>query len=165
MCSAPRPSRPTTNRSTTTTTPSWSRPWPTAAPRRFAEKLHQQTRADWGFPDSGENANDSDYLVREQYRSIRPAFGYPACPDHTEKQTLFELLGARDLGTDLTEHFAMTPAASVSGIYLGHEADALLHRRPASTATRSSTYAQRKKMTVQQVERWLAPNLAYDPAD
>ena len=61
-------------------------------------------------------------LLAERFRGIRPAFGYPACPDHTEKETLFELLGAREVGIDLTETYAMTPAASVSGIYLGHPA-------------------------------------------
>ena len=130
----------------------------------FAEKLHQQARADWGFPDSNENANDSEYLVRERYRSIRPAFGYPACPDHTEKHTLFDVLGARELGIGLTEHFAMTPAASVSGIYLGHEATRYF---TVGRIDRDQVedYARRKQMTTKEVERWLAPNLAYDPAD
>jgi 5-methyltetrahydrofolate--homocysteine methyltransferase len=130
----------------------------------FAEKLHQQARADWGFPDSAEHATDSEYLVRERYRSIRPAFGYPACPDHTEKQTLFDILGARELGIGLTEHFAMTPAASVSGIYLGHEATRYF---TVGRIDRDQVedYARRKQMTTKQVERWLAPNLAYDPAD
>ncbi|MCR9246822.1 MAG: methionine synthase [bacterium] len=130
----------------------------------FAEKLHQQARADWGFPDSGENADDSEYLVRERYRSIRPAFGYPACPDHTEKETLFAVLGARELGIGLTEHFAMTPAASVSGIYLGHEATRYFSVGRIDR-DQVEDYARRKGMSVQEAERWLAPNLAYDPAD
>ncbi|MGC6488550.1 MAG: vitamin B12 dependent-methionine synthase activation domain-containing protein, partial [Planctomycetota bacterium] len=130
----------------------------------FAEKLHQQARADWGFPDAADKAADSEYLVREQYRSIRPAFGYPACPDHTEKETLFEVLGARDLGIGLTEHFAMTPAASVSGIYLGHEATRYFSVGRIDRA-QVEDYAKRKGMPTKDAERWLAPNLAYDPAD
>ena len=130
----------------------------------FAEKLHQQARADWGFPDSADKAADSEYLVREQYRSIRPAFGYPACPDHTEKETLFEVLGARDLGIGLTEHFAMTPAASVSGIYLGHEATRYFSVGRIDR-DQVEDYARRKGIATKDAERWLAPNLAYDPAD
>src|SRR6185503_8168685 len=84
----------------------------------FAEYLHQRARRDWGYG-AGEDLNNDD-LIEEKYRGIRPAFGYPACPDHTEKSKLFELLGARSIGMELTESFAMTPAASVSGIYLGH---------------------------------------------
>ena len=130
----------------------------------FAEKLHQQARADWGFPDAADKAADSEYLVREQYRSIRPAFGYPACPDHTEKETLFEVLGARDLGIGLTEHFAMTPAASVSGIYLGHEATRYFSVGRIDR-DQVEDYARRKGIATKDAERWLAPNLAYDPAD
>ena len=130
----------------------------------FAEKLHQQARADWGFPDAASDAADSEYLVREQYRSIRPAFGYPACPDHTEKDTLFDVLGARELGIGLTEHFAMTPAASVSGIYLGHEATRYFSVGRIDR-DQVEDYAKRKGMPTKDAERWLAPNLAYDPAD
>ena len=82
----------------------------------FAEYLHAQARQDWGFGDALSN----DDLIEEKYRGIRPAFGYPACPDHSEKGRLFDLLGARSQGLDLTESFAMTPAASVSGLYFAH---------------------------------------------
>ena len=82
----------------------------------FAEYLHARARQDWGFGDALSN----DDLIEEKYRGIRPAFGYPACPDHSEKGRLFELLGARSQGLDLTESYAMTPAASVSGLYFGH---------------------------------------------
>ena len=130
----------------------------------FAEKLHQQARADWGFADADDDARDRDYLERERYRSIRPAFGYPACPDHSEKETLFELLGARELGIDLTEHFAMTPAASVSGIYLGHEATRYFSVGRIDR-DQVEDYARRKGVATKVAERWLTPNLAYDPAD
>src|SRR5207302_4467921 len=83
----------------------------------FAESLHQRTRREWYAP--GEEL-DEEALRSERFRGIRPAFGYPACPDHTEKRKLFDLLGAEAVGLDLTESFAMTPAASVSGIYLAH---------------------------------------------
>ncbi|HEY5453516.1 MAG TPA: methionine synthase, partial [Polyangia bacterium] len=84
----------------------------------FAEYMHQRARRDWGYGTAEDLSNDD--LIDEKYRGIRPAFGYPACPDHTEKGKLFDLLGARAVGIDLTESFAMTPAASVSGIYLAH---------------------------------------------
>ena len=84
----------------------------------YAELLHKRVRDEWGIGD-GREMTDDDY-VRERYRGIRPAFGYPACPDHSDKGKLFELLQARALGLDLTETFAMTPAASVSGIYFSH---------------------------------------------
>ncbi|MBW3592783.1 MAG: methionine synthase, partial [Actinobacteria bacterium] len=83
----------------------------------FAEFLHERARREWY--ETGPRQSNED-LIAERYRGIRPAFGYPACPDHSEKPKLFDLLGARDVGIELTEHFAMTPAASVSGIYLAH---------------------------------------------
>ena len=83
----------------------------------FAEWLHRRARREWYAPDE---QLEVDSLLRERFRGIRPAFGYPACPDHSEKAKLFELLRARDVGLDLTESFAMTPAAAVSGIYLAH---------------------------------------------
>src|SRR5262249_57630788 len=82
-----------------------------------AESLHETVRREWYAGDEGLSKDD---LVAERYRGIRPAFGYPACPDHTEKGTLFDLLGAGAAGIHLTESYAMTPAASVSGIYLAH---------------------------------------------
>jgi 5-methyltetrahydrofolate--homocysteine methyltransferase len=83
----------------------------------FAEWLHGEVRRDWYAPEEHLSAED---LVAERYRGIRPAFGYPACPDHTEKGKLFELLGAEAAGLELTETYATLPAASVSGIYLAH---------------------------------------------
>src|SRR5437660_8008062 len=82
----------------------------------FAEYLHEMVRNEW-YDDAKLPKDD---LLAEKFRGIRPAFGYPACPDHSEKGKLFDLLGARELGIELTESFAMTPAAAVSGIYLAH---------------------------------------------
>jgi 5-methyltetrahydrofolate--homocysteine methyltransferase len=127
----------------------------------FAEYLHQRARRDWGYG-AGEDLNNDD-LIAEKYRGIRPAFGYPACPDHTEKGELFDLLGARRIGMDLTEHFAMTPAASVSGIYLGHP-EARYFNVGRIDRDQVEDYARRKQIPVAEVERWLAPSLAYDPA-
>jgi 5-methyltetrahydrofolate--homocysteine methyltransferase len=124
----------------------------------FAEYLHARARQDWGF---GEVLS-SDDLIEEKYRGIRPAFGYPACPDHSEKGRLFELLGARSQGLDLTESYAMTPAASVSGLYFGHPGSkyfAIQRIGPDQV----EDYARRKGMTITEVERWLRPVLAYDP--
>ena len=83
----------------------------------FAEYLHEQARHEWGYEQERLSSED---LVAERYRGIRPAFGYPACPDHSEKTKLFELLGAQDVGMELTENFATLPAASVSGLYFHH---------------------------------------------
>ena len=92
----------------------------------FAEWLHERVRREWGY---GANENlSADDLIAEKYRGIRPALGYPACPDHSEKTTLFELLGAREIGMELTSGFAMTPPASVSGLYLAHPTRPLLQR-------------------------------------
>jgi 5-methyltetrahydrofolate--homocysteine methyltransferase len=126
----------------------------------FAELMHQSARREWGYG-ADERLTHED-LIAERYRGIRPAFGYPACPDHTEKGKLFELLGAREIGMNLTEHFAMTPAASVSGIYLAHpQARYFGVGRIGHDQVRD--YAARKRMTVSEVERWLGSNLAYDP--
>ncbi len=95
----------------------------------FAELLHQQARVDWGYGREEQLSNDD--LIDEKYRGIRPAPGYPACPDHTEKRILFDLLDAEQAtGIRLTENFAMYPAASVSGLYFAHPDSALLRRRP-----------------------------------
>jgi len=126
----------------------------------FAELLHERARRDWGY--GSENLTVDD-LILEKYRGIRPAFGYPACPDHTEKDKLFALLDAPAVGIELTEHFAMTPPASVSGIYLGHP-EARYFSVGRIDRAQVENYAARKGMTVTEVERWLAPNLAYDPA-
>ena len=103
-------------------------------------------------------------LVAEKYRGIRPAFGYPACPDHSEKTELFGLLQAGRLGVTLTEHFAMMPAASVSGIYLGHP-QASYFQVGRLGRDQIEDYARRKGTSMAEVERWLSPNLAYDPIE
>ncbi len=126
----------------------------------FAELLHERARREWGY-ERGPKL-DHEGLLREQYRGIRPAFGYPACPDHTEKRTLFELLDGGAVGITLTEHGAMLPAASVSGIYLGHP-EARYFSVGRIGRDQVAAYAARKGMTIAEVERWLAPNLGYDP--
>jgi 5-methyltetrahydrofolate--homocysteine methyltransferase len=126
----------------------------------FAEFLHQRVRKDWGFPDPLETSDDD--LVRERYRGIRPAFGYPACPDHSEKSKLFELLAAESLGMSLTEHFAMTPAASVSGIYFSRP-EARYFSVGRVGRDQVEDYARRKQQPIADVERWIRPNLAYEP--
>ena len=102
-------------------------------------------------------------MIAGKYRGIRPAFGYPACPDHSEKGRLFDLLDARSVGLDLTETFAMTPAASVSGLYFSHP-EARYFAVGRIGRDQAEDYAARKAMPVEEVERWLAPNLAYDPS-
>jgi len=128
----------------------------------FAEHLHMQVRKlHWGYaPDERlENAA----LIAEAYRGIRPAPGYPACPDHTEKATLFRLLQAEaNAGIRLTENFAMIPAASVSGYYFSHP-DCSYFGVGRIDPDQVADYAQRKAMTLQEAERWLAPNLNYTP--
>jgi 5-methyltetrahydrofolate--homocysteine methyltransferase len=124
----------------------------------FAEHVHEVARREWY--EDGTRLSKED-LVAERYRGIRPAFGYPACPDHSEKSTLFELLGAAEVGLGLTESFAMTPAASVSGIYLGHPA-ARYFAVGRIGRDQVEDYAARKGMEVTEAERWLRPNLAYD---
>lgn len=123
----------------------------------FAEWLHKKARAEWGFG-SSENLDHED-LIHEKYRGIRPAAGYPACPDHTEKRVLFDLLQAeKNAGITLTESFAMHPGAAVSGLYFGHPESkyfAVGKINPDQVAD----YAGRKDETVGFVEKWLAPNL------
>jgi 5-methyltetrahydrofolate--homocysteine methyltransferase len=125
----------------------------------FAEYLHARARRDWGFGD----ALSHDELVDEKYRGIRPAFGYPACPDHSEKGRLFQLLDARSQGLDLTDSYAMTPAASVSGLYFGHRGAKYFAIQRVGR-DQIEDYAKRKSMTTAEVERWLRPVLAYEPA-
>jgi 5-methyltetrahydrofolate--homocysteine methyltransferase len=127
----------------------------------FAEALHRRAREEWGYG-RGEGLSHED-LVRERYRGIRPAPGYPACPDHTEKRTLFDLLGAEALGIQLTETFAMFPAASVSGWYFSHP-ESRYFQVGRIGADQVLDYARRKGMAVREVERWLSPNLGYEPA-
>ena len=125
----------------------------------FAEWLHERARREWY--ESGP-AMSNDELIGERYRGIRPAFGYPACPDHSRKRTLFELLGAADAGIGLTEHFAMTPAASVSGLYLAHPA-ARYFNVGRIGRDQVEDYATRCGMDRREAETWLRPNIAYEP--
>ncbi|MGH9310126.1 MAG: vitamin B12 dependent-methionine synthase activation domain-containing protein, partial [Vicinamibacterales bacterium] len=128
----------------------------------FAEYLHAQARRDWGYGTAEQLSNDD--LIAEKYRGIRPAFGYPACPDHTEKFKLFQLLDAGRQGIVLTEHAAMLPAASVSGLYFSHP-QAKYFNIGRIDRDQLESYAKRKGMPVEEMERWLASSLAYDPAD
>ena len=122
-----------------------------------AEYLHQQARREWGYEAEPLPVDD---LVAERYRGIRPAFGYPACPDHTSKRTLFSLLDAEAIGVSLTESCAMWPAASVSGLYFAHpRASYFMVGRLGEDQIED--YARRKGMSRDEVERWLGPNLAY----
>ncbi|MBK6518401.1 MAG: methionine synthase [Polyangiaceae bacterium] len=125
----------------------------------FAEKLHERVRAECGYGEAQKLT--SEERVDEKYRGIRPAFGYPACPDHTEKRKLFSLLSAPEIGMTLTETCAMHPAASVSGMYLAHPA-ARYFMVGKIGRDQVEDYAARKGMTVAEVERWLSPNLGYD---
>ncbi len=125
----------------------------------FAEHLHEVSRRAWY--ESGAKLRPA-HLIEERFRGIRPAFGYPACPDHSEKQKLFELLGAGRAGIALTESFAMVPAASVSGIYLGHP-EARYFSVGRVGRDQVEDYAGRKGVPLAEAERWLRPNLAYEP--
>jgi 5-methyltetrahydrofolate--homocysteine methyltransferase len=123
----------------------------------FAEYLHEEARRAWY--ETGPRLA-SEELIAEKFRGIRPAFGYPACPDHTEKRKLFDLLGAGEAGIELTETCAMMPAASVSGLYLGHPA-ARYFSVGRIGRDQVEDYARRKGAGVEDVERWLGPNLGY----
>ncbi|MBK8214022.1 MAG: methionine synthase [Myxococcales bacterium] len=128
----------------------------------LAEYVHECARKDWGFGE-GEGLSKAD-LLEEKYRGIRPAAGYPACPDHTEKGPLWELLGVEErIGMKLTESFAMWPTSSVSGLYFAHP-DARYFTLGKIGKDQVDDYHTRKGMTVREVERWLAPNLGYDPS-
>lgn len=127
----------------------------------FAECLHEKVRKEyWGYAAFEQLTNTE--LISEKYQGIRPAPGYPACPDHTEKRTLFEILEAeRQAGIRLTESFAMYPASSVSGYYFSHP-ESKYFGLGKIEKDQVEEYAERKGMKVEEVERWLAPNLAYD---
>jgi 5-methyltetrahydrofolate--homocysteine methyltransferase len=127
----------------------------------LAEKLHRDVRREWYAKDE---SLSNDELIAEKYRGIRPAPGYPASPDHTEKGTLFALLGAEKLGIHLTESFAMTPAASVSGLYFAHPQSRYFALGKIGR-DQVADYAARKGMTIAEAERWLSPSLAYEPED
>ncbi|WP_283136480.1 methionine synthase [Rhizohabitans arisaemae] len=126
----------------------------------FAEYLHLQARREWYEPDADPAIED---LHAERFRGIRPALGYPASPDHSEKETLFELLDAERVGMGLTESFAMTPAASVSGLLFAHPSSRYFTVGRIGK-DQIEDYARRRGTDVAEVERWLRPNLAYDPA-
>jgi 5-methyltetrahydrofolate--homocysteine methyltransferase len=129
----------------------------------LAEKIHKVAREQWGF---GRDENlGYEELIRERYRGIRPAPGYPACPDHSEKRVLFDLLGVEEsAGIHLTETFAMTPPASVSGFVFSHP-DARYFTVGALGRDQVLDYQRRKGLALVEVERWLAGNLAYDPQE
>jgi 5-methyltetrahydrofolate--homocysteine methyltransferase len=126
----------------------------------FAEYLHLKARRDWFEPDADPKLED---LHAERFRGIRPALGYPASPDHTQKQQLFDLLDAKRLDMDLTESFAMTPAASVSGLIFAHP-DSRYFTVGRLGRDQVEDYAARREMSVAEVERWLKPNLGYEPS-
>jgi 5-methyltetrahydrofolate--homocysteine methyltransferase len=122
----------------------------------FAEYLHARVRREWGY--GVQEALTHDDLLAEKYRGIRPAFGYPACPDHTEKIKLFDLLAAERVGIKLTESCAMMPAASVSGIYLSHlQARYFMLGRIGRDQLQD--YAARKSQTLEDTQRWIAEHL------
>jgi 5-methyltetrahydrofolate--homocysteine methyltransferase len=127
----------------------------------LAEAVHRRAREEWGYG-KGEDLGPDD-LIRERYRGIRPAPGYPACPDHTEKRTLFDLLEVEArTALRLTENFAMLPAASVSGLYFSHP-EARYFQVGRIGRDQALDYARRKGLPLRDVERWLAPNLGYEP--
>lgn len=130
----------------------------------FAERMHERVRREfWGYARDEALANED--LIKERYRGIRPAPGYPACPDHTEKATLFQLLKAPEsTGIQLTEHFAMHPAAAVSGWYFSHP-ESRYFAVGKIGADQVEDYAVRKGLSRAEAERWLMPSLAYDPAE
>jgi 5-methyltetrahydrofolate--homocysteine methyltransferase len=128
----------------------------------FAEYLHEVVRRGWYEP---QEQLSTEELVAERFRGIRPAFGYPACPDHTEKRKLFDLLGAEAAaGVSLTESYAMTPAAAVSGIYLASP-QARYFSVGRLARDQVEDYAARKGLPVEEIERWLGPNLGYEATE
>jgi 5-methyltetrahydrofolate--homocysteine methyltransferase len=130
----------------------------------FAERLHERVRREfWGY--AADEKLDNEALVREEYKGIRPAPGYPACPDHTEKELLFKLINAtKNTGVKLTESFAMWPAAAVSGFYFSHP-DSAYFAVGNLGKDQVEDYARRKNMSLATVMRWLSPNLGYEPEE
>jgi 5-methyltetrahydrofolate--homocysteine methyltransferase len=128
----------------------------------FAERLHQRVRTElWGYAPTEDLDNEA--LVEERYQGIRPAPGYPACPDHTEKGLLWTLLAVeRNAGITVTENFAMLPTAAVSGWYFSHP-ESRYFGLGRIERDQVEDYARRKGMTLAEAERWLAPNLGYEP--
>ena len=127
----------------------------------FAEYMHQRVRKEWGHQDPEDLSNED--LIAARYRGIRPAPGYPACPDHSQKRELLGMLGAAEIGMGLTESFAMTPAASVSGLYFGH-AEAHYFTLGRVGQDQVKDYAKRRDLSVPDVERAISANLGYDPS-
>jgi 5-methyltetrahydrofolate--homocysteine methyltransferase len=128
----------------------------------FAERLHQRVRREfWGY--AADEKLSAAELIAEAYRGIRPAPGYPACPDHTAKGGLFRLLDAeRNAGMRLTESFAMWPASAVAGFYLAHPQSSYFAVGKIGR-DQVEDYARRSGMTLSEAEKWLAPNLSYEP--
>ena len=126
----------------------------------FAERMHELVRKEfWAY--SHDETLSNEELIKEKYAGIRPAPGYPACPDHTEKATLFEILDAENsTGIYLTENFAMFPTAAVSGFYFAHPQSRYFGLGKINK-DQVEEYAVRKKMKLEEVERWLSPNLSY----
>jgi 5-methyltetrahydrofolate--homocysteine methyltransferase len=127
----------------------------------FAEHLHREARRAWGYEEQDWTPEE---MTAERYRGIRPAFGYPACPDHREKGRLFDLLAAERVGLHLTETFAMTPPASVSGLYLAHP-QARYFAVGRIGRDQVEDYAKRRGEPPEETERWLRPNLGYEPVE
>ena len=125
--------------------------------------MHEQVRkTHWGY--AADEALDNAELIKEAYSGIRPAPGYPCQPDHTEKQTLFRLLEADRIGMALTSSYAMTPAASVSGLYMAHP-ESVYFAVGRIERDQVEDYAKRKGMSLREAERWLGPILNYDPSE
>ncbi|HTA80884.1 MAG TPA: vitamin B12 dependent-methionine synthase activation domain-containing protein, partial [Terracidiphilus sp.] len=129
----------------------------------FAECLHKRVRDEWGYGRSEKLSNEE--MIHEKYRGIRPAPGYPACPDHTEKGTIWRLLDVeKNTGIQITESFAMWPGSSVSGFYFAHP-ESRYFSLGKIDRDQVADYQARKGMTLAEVERWLSPNLNYDPVE
>jgi len=129
----------------------------------FAECLHKKAREEWGYG-CKEGLSNED-LIQEKYRGIRPAPGYPACPDHTEKGTIWRLLDVQaKTGILITESFAMWPGSSVSGLYFAHP-ESRYFSLGKIDRDQVSDYQERKGMSLPEIERWLGPNLNYDPEE
>jgi len=129
----------------------------------FAECLHKRVRDEWGYG-RAEGLSNAD-LIQEKYRGIRPAAGYPACPDHTEKGTLWRLLDVQaNTGMLITESFAMWPGSSVSGLYFAHP-ESRYFSLGKIDRDQVADYSRRKGMSVAEIERWLGQNLNYDPSE
>jgi len=127
----------------------------------FAEKMHQDVRKElWAYDKSETLTNDE--LIKEKYKGIRPAFGYPACPDHSPKRLLFDILKAEDAGIELTESFAMYPASSVSGMYFSNQ-EAKYFNVGKIEKDQVANYAKSMNISLQQAESYLYPTLNYIP--